>query len=164
MGEHIHGHSHRAKRSRTYLCWVWMKHRCQNPKNRSFKNYGGRGIKVCERWQSSFANFLADMGGKPGNLTLDRIDNNGNYEPGNCRWATPSQQVRNRRDVVYLEVNGVRKAVWEWASIINIPRRTLLNRIRRGWSPEDVISVPPTTSYGRRHYKERKVSEFIAKK
>ena len=79
-----------------YYAWYEMKRRCSDPKKPGFKNYGGRGIKVCDRWQS-FANFLTDMGPRPApKLTLDRIDNNGNYEPGNIRWATPAEQAANK--------------------------------------------------------------------
>ena len=90
---------HGFNRTPTYVCWSNMLARCTNPKRRDFKNYGGRGISVCERWRS-FENFLADMGEKPPKLSLDRVDNDENYGPDNCRWATQKQQVLNRRNTI----------------------------------------------------------------
>ncbi len=92
-----HGHSINGKSSPTYQSWYNMKRRCQDSNHKYYKYYGGRGIKVCERWRD-FVNFLSDMGEKPEGLTLDRINNDGNYEPGNCRWATRKEQNQNQRD------------------------------------------------------------------
>ena len=95
----MHGHKTRAdKASPTYRSWKSMKWRCANTAPKDWKHYGARGIAVCPRWASSFEAFLADMGERPAGKTLDRIDNDKGYEPGNCRWATASEQRRNRRD------------------------------------------------------------------
>ena len=91
-----HGHTSGGKWSPTFRSWADMRTRCFNPNIKKFKNHGGRGITICDRWDD-FQNFLSDMGERPSGLTLDRIDNDGNYEPGNCRWATWSQQNKNRR-------------------------------------------------------------------
>lgn len=91
-----HGHTRGRRKSRTYRSWASMIARVTNPSNDRFQDYGGRGITVCNRWRA-FENFLDDMGERPDGMSLDRIDNDGNYEPGNCRWATPRQQQRNSR-------------------------------------------------------------------
>jgi hypothetical protein len=92
-----HGEGNK-KRTVEYKCWIGMKQRCYNPNNKFYYNYGGRGIIICDRWINSYENFLKDMGRKPDrSYSIDRINNNGNYEPSNCRWATSFQQIHNRR-------------------------------------------------------------------
>jgi hypothetical protein len=134
---------HGGSRSVEYRIWNLMKQRCSNPKKQSYQNYGGRGVTVCERW-NDFANFLADMGARPsGNHSIDRIDNDRGYEPDNCRWATPEQQHRNRRDNVFIEFQGVTRCASEWAYLYGLTRSALNGRLRRGWSMKHALNEPP---------------------
>lgn len=133
-----HGHAH----TKIYKVWAAMKDRCNNPNNTHFAEYGGRGIAVCERWTESFANFLADMGERPEGMTIDRIDNAGNYEPSNCRWATRTRQQRNRRVNRLLTVNGETKCVSDWAAITGVPRGRIASRLDRGWTEEAAVMTP----------------------
>lgn len=103
----------------TYDIWAAMKYRCEKPDHSKYKDYGGRGIKVCERWHT-FTNFLEDMGEKPDNLSLDRIDVNGNYCPENCRWATKYEQANNTRKNIFFNYYGVMKTAAEISRIENI--------------------------------------------
>lgn len=114
----------------TYETWVNMRTRCDNPNYKAFDLYGGRGIRVCERWYS-FDNFIEDMGPKPKGMTLERNDNDGNYEPGNCRWATRKEQARNRRSNVTATVDGVTLNAQDWAARLGVSRNAFYTRARR---------------------------------
>ena len=137
----IHGHGRRAKRSRAYIAWLNMVQRCTNPESNAFHNYGARGIVVCERWLI-FANFLADMGEAPPRLTLDRIDVNGNYEPGNCKWATRKEQANNMRRNRMLEFNGERLTLAQWAERLGINPVSLSGRLEGGWPLAEALTTP----------------------
>lgn len=127
----------------TYYTWANMKKRCGNPKAHNYRYYGGLGIRVCDRWQNSFANFQSDMGDRPKGCTLDRIDRNGNYEPENCRWATAKQQSRNRSVSAMLTVAGETKCISEWAEISGIPASTICARVNKlGWNPTKAVWKP----------------------
>lgn len=129
-------------RTKTQNSWDAMKNRCRNASHPQYANYGGRGIKVCDRWADSFDNFLADMGERPPGMTLDRIDGNGDYCPENCRWATRSQQLRNRRDRPPIMAFGRAQQPIEWAEEFGISVRALHSRLKRGWSLEDALTKP----------------------
>lgn len=136
-----HGHAKRfdGRQSPEYMVWSNMRRRCYDPKNAAFKNYGGRGITVCPEWKEDFAVFIADMGERPKDTTLDRIDNNGNYEPGNCRWATHLQQARNSRKNRRIVAFGHVKTLSEWAEITGMKRESIAERLNAGKSPEFVF-------------------------
>jgi hypothetical protein len=125
-----------------YMVWASMKSRCQRKNNLDYHYYGGRGIKVCERWQK-YENFAEDMSPRPSpKHTLDRIDNDGNYEPGNCRWATPKEQHRNTRRNIFFVVDGVKTSATELCERHGINQWTLYSRIKRGF-PQDKLFLPP---------------------
>ncbi len=125
--------------------WVWrgMKRRCYDPNCKSYADYGGRGIKVCERWQH-FANFLADMGPRPSpHHQLDRFpDNNGDYRPGNCRWVVSRQNNRNRRDNHRIMFDGKNLCLAEWSELTGISRHAIVGRLTRGWSIKATLTTP----------------------
>src|ERR1700743_836023 len=117
-----HGHSIKGKETSEYRSWSALIKRCTNPSHERYCDYGGKGVLVCDRWRDSFANFLQDMGLKPSPAhTLDRFpQKEGNYEPGNCRWATTKEQNRNRKSNVYLEFEGERLVKVDWAKRLGI--------------------------------------------
>ena len=129
------------ERQRLYRIWNAMLRRCLNEKATSFKNYGARGITVCDRWMM-FGNFARDMGPKPLGLSLDRIDNNGGYEPSNCRWASWIQQGNNRRTNHLIVCNGTTKTMTQWSRETGVPCTTIFLRLSLGWSGEKAVAVP----------------------
>lgn len=132
---------HGMARTVSYRAWQQMLQRCENPNNVRFGRYGGRGIKVCERWRD-YPAFLADMGDRPKGYTIERINNDGDYEPGNCRWATIQEQADNTSRTVRLTYNGKTMNVTQWAAETGIPRPTIYTRLRNGWSAEQILSQP----------------------
>lgn len=133
--------THGLSKTPEYTTWAAMIQRCENSKNKWFDRYGGRGITVCEKWRV-FENFFADMGARPEGGTLDRINNNGNYEPSNCRWTTMEEQIRNREVTKRLEFRGESKPLAEWAEIVGIPRKIVKDRLLAGWTVYDALTKP----------------------
>lgn len=141
----IHGHAIRAKgRSPTYRTWQAMVTRCTNIAVKSYEDYGARGISVCARWML-FENFLADMGEKPPGMSIERVDNNKGYYPDNCKWATKLEQARNTRANRYVEYRGKTMTQAEFAKAIGHNQSTVSYRLRSGWTPEQVASIPAHT-------------------
>jgi len=133
-----------GKKNRLYHIWEDMKNRCNNSKNRRFKSYGGRGIKVCPEWQIDYLSFhiWAMSAGYTNKLTIDRIDVNGNYSAENCRWATQKEQGNNRTNNIMITYQGVTKSMTIWAEDLGMTYATLRNRIKRGWSTERALLTP----------------------
>ncbi len=138
-GKPIHGLSS----TREYRAWQMMRLRCTVPSNAAYANYGGRGIRVCARWLNDVAAFVADMGPKPSLAhELDRRDNNGHYEPGNCRWVLRKVNDRNRRSNRVLDFNGARRPLAEWCELLALPRDTVKKRLDGGWTVDEALTVP----------------------
>lgn len=116
-------------------------YRCYNPKHEAYERYAGRGIAVCERWRD-FRNFRVDMGVRPKGLTLERVDNDKGYEPGNCEWRTPKEQANNRRDNLYLSFQDKAQHVSAWAQETGISVRLITKRLSNGWSVERALTEP----------------------
>lgn len=144
--------THGLTNSRLYNIWSKMKDRCFRENDSAYKWYGGRGITICQEWIDDFMNFYnwSMENGYKENLTIDRINVNGNYEPDNCRWVTMKTQQNNRRDTKFLTYNGETKSVTEWCEITGMKRNTLLNRIRIGYTAEECFEVPLCSRRGRK--------------
>lgn len=143
---------HGASTSKAYRAWIAMLGRCYDPKDCRSANYQGRGIKVCDRWQKSFENFLADMGEPPSGMTLDRINNDGDYEPNNCRWADRRTQSRNRSSARPLTLGGKTQLLTDWARELGMAVPSLKRRLDQWkWPLERALTEKP------RRWHERKV-------
>ena len=137
-----HGATRGGKPTHSYKAWRAMKERCGNPNNSKFDRYGGRGIKVCARWLGSYENFHADMGDPPTpKHTLDRRDNDGDYCPENCAWATRLEQGLNRSNTRWITFNGQTLHLTAWAAVLGLSRRALRNRLEK-WSLEKAMTTP----------------------
>lgn len=125
-----------------YKVWASIKQRCTNPKNKDYKHYGGRGIRLCGRWHK-FENFIADMGRRPpGRLEIDRKNNDGPYSKRNCRWATRIQNTNNRRGNIRISHNGLTLTARQWTRKLGLPKNQIISRIWLGWKPLDALLLP----------------------
>lgn len=139
-----HNKSHNeSNKTLEYRSWANMKTRCLNERSDKYQYYGARGITVCESWMK-YQNFLADMGRAPSSRhSIERIDNNGNYEPSNCRWATKIEQANNKRSSIFINYKGENKTIPEWCRCLNLPLHTIFTRIRvYKWSVETAFNRP----------------------
>lgn len=142
--------AHGMTNTKTFKTWLSMIGRCTNPKSPDFHRYGGRGVQVCDRWTESFENFLSDMGERPEGKTLDRIDVNGNYEPKNCRWATLSEQNRNKTSTPKLTFNGKTKSLAEWSDEVGLTVKIISWRVKNGWDAQKALFSPLMEGRGKK--------------
>lgn len=144
--------THRMSGSRIHNIWKGMKERCYNPNHEQYKDYGGRGILICDEWKDDFLLFYnwAINNDYQNNLTIDRIDNNGNYEPNNCKWSTRKEQGNNQRTNHLLTYNNKTQTISQWADEVGLNNHTLQTRISRGWSIEDALFRAVQYNKGRR--------------
>jgi len=133
------GDRHGMRQYPVYRIWSHMKGRCNNVTDAAYGDYGGRGIKLCDRWDASFMNFYRDMGSPPEGGTIDRIDNSKGYSPENCRWSTRKEQARNRRSNVYLTVDGVTKLQSDWVKELGMSTSTIQRRRKKGWTERECV-------------------------
>lgn len=139
-----HGYCRRLEpRKAEHAIWNMIVQRCTNKKNKQWRDYGGRGIKVCRRWRYSFALFIKDVGPRPTNRhSIERIDNNSHYMPSNCRWALPKEQARNKRNNLIIEYMGRKQTASAWAEEYGLPSYIVSSRWRLGWSVKRILNTP----------------------
>jgi hypothetical protein len=131
---------HGKSNTRTHRIWTGMLSRCNNVNYANYKNYGARGIKVCKSWHT-FENFLNDMGEAPEGMSIERIDNNGDYVLANCKWATRIEQANNKRGLHYLTIDGKTQTLASWESETGIPAETISKRLKRGWTEKEALEI-----------------------
>lgn len=140
-----HGEYDGQKWSPEYLAWASMKARCLNKKSRAYKSYGGRGIKIAEEWLESPMAFIRHVGRRPSQAhSIERKNNDGDYKPGNVRWATDKEQQRNRRVNLLMTIDGVTRCAAEWAEIASAPAHRIERRVKAGWNHKDAVFAPVT--------------------
>lgn len=141
---HVHGCKSKGRPTPEYLTWVGLIQRCENPKNHLYPRYGGRGIGICERWRTSFVNFLADVGPRlPNTVSLERIDPAGHFEPGNCRWVSTIERRTMAASVRLITYGGKTQTLTEWSAETGISTQALWARLSRPeWSIEQALTVP----------------------
>lgn len=160
---------HGMHKTPEHLAWAHMKDRCRNPNSQRYDRYGGRGIKVCRRWQESFLAFYEDMGPRPSpRHSLERLDNDGDYEPGNVIWALPEAQNSNKSTNHIIEHDGLSLTLTQWSKRLGIHKRTLLYRLQSGWTVIDALTTPVesrtwVSSAGNRLSKETKTMIVAAR-
>ncbi len=144
-----HGHSRGHRTTPEYTAWIHMINRCYSPSNKRYRHYGGRGIRVCDRWRESFASFFSDIGPRPvGKFTLDRVNNDGDYEPSNCRWTTYSVQNRNHRRNRTLTMSGETLCLKDWANKYHIDYTTFRRRMESGFAPQLALTMDSAADGG----------------
>lgn len=138
-----HGYARVGQQRREWRIWKGLKDRCCNPRHSSYPDYGGRGVRLCERWQENFIHFLQDLGDCPEeDSQIDRISSSGNYEPGNCRWVSPSENCNNRRNNRLLTYQGETLTATQWARKNGVKTELIYDRLERGWPVERILSQP----------------------
>lgn len=151
-------HKHGMAGTPTYRAWWAILGRCLNPRDSRYPNYGGRGITVCDHWLI-FQNFYADMREKPDGKSIERINNDNGYKPGNCRWATQREQMLNTRRTSKITVNGVTKSVKEWAEQLGVDDRIIWKRLTHlGWTPEEAVTIPVSDTWTVRRFRATQIA------
>lgn len=153
-GDKNPNYKHGLKHTRIFSIWVNMRTRCYNPNTTHYHRYGGRGITICDEWRNDIEAFYnwATSNGYSDDLTLDRINVNGNYEPSNCRWVDIKTQARNKSKNRIFTINGLSKSLIEWCEIYKINYRTVQDRLKRNWTIEKALSEPVKTQFRRKDY------------